>query len=157
MDRYYTTGAPQKPETVENVTEDEKQEWLTTKPEIRPDRPPAQWWYHIFNLGEVLEVGERRRVCWRETFFDKDRTLKPHLGLVVPDAMESLSLAMRLPERHRHRSALARIIADPLGRRDVIDEWECSPDGDGWCIQPFTNLTAKLEYGIYFHELQLYG
>jgi hypothetical protein len=157
LDRFYTTGSEPKPESLNPLSETEKHEWLATRPEDRPDRPPTSWWYHILNLGLLLEAGETRTLRWREAFWDEGRRFKPHLAMIVTPGMENLSLALRLPTQHRTLPAEARITVDPLGARKVEADWKCSPNDSGWCIERFTDLKPGVEYGIYFTNLRLYS
>jgi hypothetical protein len=157
IDRYYTTGSRSEPESIEELSEAGRFEWLVARPERRPNKPPTSWWFHIFNLGTLLEVGETRILQWCETYWDAERTFQPHMAAVATPGMESLSLAVRLPAEHSARSAQARIIAHPNGSRDVVREWTRSPDRYGWYIKHFTKLEPGLEYGIYFTNLRLYS
>jgi len=157
LDRFYMTGSASEPESLEPLVETEKHEWRGTRPEHRPDRPPTSWWYHIINLGDLLETGESRTLRWREVFLDEGETFRPHLAMFATPGQEKLSLAMRLPARLQTRSAEARITTDPLGKRNVKAHWECAPNDSGWCIEHFTDLESGVEYGIYFTNLRLYS
>ncbi|MDQ6804426.1 MAG: hypothetical protein M3065_05570 [Actinomycetota bacterium] len=154
--RYHTTGTDPAPRSLKVLTASKGHKHLGSLPDVVPG-DPSHFWIHFFHFGHVLDMGEKQLLCWREEWYDANASLKPYLTRIVRDPeTETIGLAVRLRQRHRHCFAVARVVKAPFDNREVVKEWALEPNEDGWLIERFTELGVGLQYGIYLPGLDLY-